>query len=159
MTENIMEVVRRYQIDPKRSLGQNFLIDASHLDRIAAAADLARTDTVLEIGPGVGTLTRRLAAQAGYVVAVELDDRLIELLRVDFGGQSHVQIVHGDILEIEPPALLAALERNDVEMRRQALQVIQSILKRPVAFDPYAPAAQRRQQLQALRETHERKAG
>jgi 16S rRNA (adenine1518-N6/adenine1519-N6)-dimethyltransferase len=107
MTESVMQVVRRYRIDPKRSLGQNFLIDAGHLDQIAAAADLAPTDTVLEIGPGVGTLTRRLAAQAGHVVAVELDDRLIELLRADFAGQPHVQIVHGDILAIEPPALLA----------------------------------------------------
>ena len=57
------------------------------------------------------------------------------------------------------PALLAALERRDVEMRRQAVQVLQTILKRPVAFDPYAPEALRRQQLAALREQHERKAG
>ena len=55
--------------------------------------------------------------------------------------------------------LLAALERRDVELRRQALQVLQTILKRPVAFDPYAPEALRRQQLASLRELHERKAG
>jgi 16S rRNA (adenine1518-N6/adenine1519-N6)-dimethyltransferase len=70
MTESVMDVVRRYQIDPKKSLGQNFLIDASHLDRIVSAADLTSTDIVLEIGPGVGTLTRRLAAHAGHLVAV-----------------------------------------------------------------------------------------
>ncbi len=57
------------------------------------------------------------------------------------------------------PGLLAALERRDVELRRQAVQVLQAILKRPVAFDPYAPEALRRQQLAALREQHERKAG
>ncbi len=108
MNQNVMELVRRYQIDPKRSLGQNFLLDPSHLDRIVAAADLAPTDIVLEIGPGLGTLTARLAAQAGHVVAVELDDRLIELLRADFADRPHVQIVHGDILELDPPALLAA---------------------------------------------------
>jgi 16S rRNA (adenine1518-N6/adenine1519-N6)-dimethyltransferase len=108
MTESVMEVIRRYQIDPKRSLGQNFLLDASHLDRIVAAADLTAADVVLEIGPGVGTLTKRLAAQAGHLVAVELDNRLIELLRADFADQPHVQIVHNDILEIDPPALLAA---------------------------------------------------
>jgi 16S rRNA (adenine1518-N6/adenine1519-N6)-dimethyltransferase len=107
MNQNVMELVRRYQIDPKRSLGQNFLLDPSHLDRIVAAADLAPTDIVLEIGPGLGTLTARLAAQAGHVVAVELDDRLIELLRADFADRPHVQIVHGDILELDPPALLA----------------------------------------------------
>jgi 16S rRNA (adenine1518-N6/adenine1519-N6)-dimethyltransferase len=103
-----MASVRRYGIDPKRSLGQNFLIDSGHLDRIVAAAELQPTDTVLEIGPGVGTLTRRLAAQAGCVVAVELDNRLIELLRADFADQPHVHIVHGDILQLDPPALLAA---------------------------------------------------
>jgi 16S rRNA (adenine1518-N6/adenine1519-N6)-dimethyltransferase len=102
----VMELVRRYQIDPKRSLGQNFLVDATHLDGIAAAADLTPADTVLEIGPGLGTLTERLAAQAGSVVAVELDDRLIELLRGRFAGQPHVWIVHGDILELAPAALV-----------------------------------------------------
>jgi 16S rRNA (adenine1518-N6/adenine1519-N6)-dimethyltransferase len=107
MTESVMDVMRRYQIDPKRSLGQNFLLDASHLDRIVAAADLNPTDTVLEIGPGLGTLTSRLAAHAGHVVAVELDNRLIDLLSADFASQPHVQIIHGDILELDPPALLA----------------------------------------------------
>ena len=107
MRESVMALIRRYQIDPKKSLGQNFLVDNSHLDRIVAAADLEPTDVVLEIGPGLGTLTRRLAAQAGQVVAVELDNRLIELLRADFANQPHVQIVHRDILEVDPPALLA----------------------------------------------------
>lgn len=108
MNESVMALVRRYQINPKRSLGQNFLLDEHHLERIVAAADLTPEDVVLEIGPGVGTLTRRLAARAGQVVAVELDDRLIELLRVDFADQPHVHIVHGDILALDPPALLAA---------------------------------------------------
>jgi 16S rRNA (adenine1518-N6/adenine1519-N6)-dimethyltransferase len=108
MRESVMASVRRYGIEPKRSLGQNFLVDSGHLDRIVAAAELQPTDTVLEIGPGVGTLTRRLAAQAGRVVAVELDNRLIELLRADFAHQPHVHIVHGDILQLDPPALLTA---------------------------------------------------
>lgn len=103
-----MELVRRYRIDPKRSLGQNFLVDETHLDRIAAAADLSPADVVLEIGPGLGTLTERLAAQAGFVVAVELDDRLIELLRGRFADQPHVRIVHGDILELAPAHLVFA---------------------------------------------------
>jgi 16S rRNA (adenine1518-N6/adenine1519-N6)-dimethyltransferase len=107
LSQNVMEQVRRYQIDPKRSLGQNFLLDTTALDQIVAAADLLPTDTVLEIGPGLGTLTTRLASQAGHVVAVELDDRLIALLRADFADQPHVQIVHGDILTFAPSELLA----------------------------------------------------
>ncbi|MCL4861723.1 MAG: ribosomal RNA small subunit methyltransferase A [Caldilineaceae bacterium] len=91
---------------PKKSLAQNFLVDETHRDRIIAAADLTPADTVLEIGPGRGVLTERLAQQAGRVVAVELDDRLIEPLRQQFAGQPHVAIVHGDILALDPVELI-----------------------------------------------------
>lgn len=107
MSESVKALVRRFQINPKKSLGQNFLVDSSYLDRIVAAADLTADDVVLEIGPGLGTLTRRLAAHAGQVVAVELDTRIIELLRADFADQPHVKIVHSDILEVDPSALVA----------------------------------------------------
>ena len=102
------ELMRRFGVNPKQSLAQNFLMDAEQLARIAAAAALTATDTVLEIGPGLGSLTQYLAAQAGRVVAVELDDRLIEILRSHFGTQPHVQVVHGDILTLEPGALVRA---------------------------------------------------
>jgi 16S rRNA (adenine1518-N6/adenine1519-N6)-dimethyltransferase len=92
---------------PKKSLGQNFLVDDTYLARIVGAADLAPTDCVLEIGPGQGVLTQALAAQAARIVAVELDDRLIAPLQARFAAQPQVQIVHGDILELEPGALMA----------------------------------------------------
>lgn len=101
----VMDLVRRYQIDPKRSLGQNFLIDEGYLDKVAANAELTSADAVLEIGPGPGTLTERLAAQAGTVVAVELDDRLIDLLHSRFADRPAVRIVHGDILDLRPADL------------------------------------------------------
>ena len=100
------ELIRRYGVAPKQSLAQNFLTDQMHLARIAAAAELVATDTVLEIGPGLGTLTQLLAAQAGRVIAIELDDRLIDLLRAQFAKQPQVQIVHGDILEWAPSNLV-----------------------------------------------------
>ncbi len=106
MAPGMPELIRRYGIDPKRSLGQNFLAEPLHLDRIVAIAELTRADTVLEIGPGLGTLTTRLADQAGHVVAVELDDRLIHLLRTEYANRPHVQIVHGDILELDPAAII-----------------------------------------------------
>jgi 16S rRNA (adenine1518-N6/adenine1519-N6)-dimethyltransferase len=105
---SVFALLRRYGLDPKRSLGQNFLIDERHLGRIADVADLAARDTVLEIGPGLGVLTRHLASQAGRVIGVELDGRLIDVLRDLFAGQSHVSFVHGDILAMDPAELVQA---------------------------------------------------
>jgi 16S rRNA (adenine1518-N6/adenine1519-N6)-dimethyltransferase len=96
----------RPQLDPKKSLGQNFLVDKTHRDRIIAAAELTPKDVVLEIGPGHGVLTQRLAETAGWVVAVELDDRLIDQLRQQFAHQPQVQIVHGDMLALDPVELV-----------------------------------------------------
>jgi 16S rRNA (adenine1518-N6/adenine1519-N6)-dimethyltransferase len=101
-----IDLIRRYQINPKKSLGQNFLIDRSHLSRIIEAAALSKADTVVEIGPGPGLLTHELAARACHLVAVELDDRLIELLQADFATAPHVRIVHGDILQLPVASLL-----------------------------------------------------
>lgn len=101
-----LDLVRRHNLNLKKSLGQHLLIDTSHLARIADAADLETTDTVLEIGPGLGALTHQLAERAGRVVAVELDQRLIPILREQFAGQPHVSFVHGDILELSPAELI-----------------------------------------------------
>jgi len=103
---SIREILRAYDLDPKKSLGQNFLTDGAYLDRIADAAELTPQDAVLEIGPGLGALTARLADRAGRVVAVELDDRLIPVLRGMFGTRKNVEIIHGDILALDPGALM-----------------------------------------------------
>lgn len=103
-----LELLCRHDLDLKRSLGQNLLIDTTHLARIADAADLKPTDNVLEIGPGLGALTFQLAARAGRVVAIELDQRLIPILRQQFADQTHVSFVHGDILDIDPAATVHA---------------------------------------------------
>jgi 16S rRNA (adenine1518-N6/adenine1519-N6)-dimethyltransferase len=98
------------QVKAKKSLGQNFLNDHHYLERIVQAAGLEAGDLVLEIGPGQGALTRELASRAAGVVAVELDDRLITPLRAMFATQlQRVQIVHGDILELDAPALIDQL--------------------------------------------------
>jgi 16S rRNA (adenine1518-N6/adenine1519-N6)-dimethyltransferase len=97
-------------VKAKKSLGQNFLHDRSYLEKIVRAAELTAEDLVLEVGPGEGALTRLLAAEARAVVAVELDDRLITPLRAMFATQlQRVQIVHGDILEMNPPELVVGL--------------------------------------------------
>jgi 16S rRNA (adenine1518-N6/adenine1519-N6)-dimethyltransferase len=101
-----------FAVRPKKSLGQHFLVDPIHRARIVAAADLISGDLVLEIGSGRGELTELLAAQAGRVVAVELDDRLVPLLRERFASQSHVKVVHGDILEMDIGDLMRVAGRR-----------------------------------------------
>lgn len=100
------EVLRRHGLRLKKGLGQNFLADPVHLDRIVAAAELTPDDVALEIGPGVGTLTVRLARRAGRVVAVELDAAFLPVLDEMLAGQSNVSVVQGDILQLDPAALV-----------------------------------------------------
>ena len=98
--ESIPALLRSHGLTPKKGLGQHFLADQAALGRIVAAADLTPADTVLEIGPGLGTLTGLLAKEAGRVVAVELDDRLAAVLAERLSGQDNVEIRPGNILHI-----------------------------------------------------------
>ena len=106
---DVRDLLKRFNLRARKSLGQNFLIDDAALDQIVAAADLARDDVVLEIGPGLGTLTRRLAQAAGRVVAVEIDPDLIRALRDTLAAYPNVAIVQGDILRLDPSVLVTQL--------------------------------------------------
>lgn len=88
-------------VRPSKALGQNFLIDENVIDAIIEGSDVAEDSLVIEIGPGEGALTTRLAERAGRVVAVELDERLVKLLNVKLFGDENVEIIHGDILEVD----------------------------------------------------------
>ncbi|QKI80635.1 dimethyladenosine transferase [Kroppenstedtia eburnea] len=90
----------------KKSLGQHFLTDRRILDKMMEAAGLGPEAGVLEIGPGIGALTERLAVEAGQVVAVELDERLIPVLSSLFSDQPHVRIVQGDVMSLDLSRLL-----------------------------------------------------
>jgi 16S rRNA (adenine1518-N6/adenine1519-N6)-dimethyltransferase len=96
------QLLDHYGLDAKKSLGQNFLFDDNILSQIADVAELTADDAVLEIGPGVGALTHHLARRAGKLVAVELDDRLLPILRLELQPYDHLTLVHGDILEQNP---------------------------------------------------------
>lgn len=98
---NLKELLRQFGLHPRSSLGQNFLADDHVLARIADAADLTPKELVLEIGPGLGTLTRHLAERAQRVVAVELDASLIPVLRHILTPYPNVEIIHKDILQFE----------------------------------------------------------
>lgn len=98
---NLPALLRQFNLQPKKSLGQNFLIDEGALAKVAAAAALTPADTVLEIGPGLGSLTRHLALAAGRVVAVELDQHLLPALHAVLADYDNVHLLHGDILQID----------------------------------------------------------
>ena len=98
---NMAELLRKYNLRADKRLGQNFLQDSHALEKIVEAAEIQPTDTVLEIGPGLGSLTRYLGAKAQKVVAVELDDRLFPALEAVIAPYKNIQLVHGDILDID----------------------------------------------------------
>lgn len=107
MPDHPRAILQKYSIDPKKSLGQNFLFDENVLARIVETADLSPADEVLEIGPGLGALSEQLAQKAGRLVVVELDERLIPILRTSLGRYKQVEIIHGDILDEEPGLLFS----------------------------------------------------
>ena len=94
-----------YNLEPKKSLAQNFLFDKNILAQIVDWASLTSEDQVLEIGPGLGSLTRQLAERAGRVVAVELDSRFLPILKGELADFENIELLHGDILEQDPAAL------------------------------------------------------
>ena len=102
---NAPALLRAYGLQPKKSLGQNFLIDPSGLDKVMQAAGLSPEDTVLEIGAGLGSLTVLLAQTVRRVIAVEIDRGLIAPLTEAVSEYDNVQIVEGDILKIPPEEL------------------------------------------------------
>ncbi len=100
-------LLRKYQIRPRKDLGQHFLSDLNILHRIADAAELTDQSAVLEIGPGLGSLTQVLLARAGHVVVVELDPAMANILQQELGHNVHLTIVTGDILTLDPARLMA----------------------------------------------------
>ena len=100
-------LLRRYHLHAHKGLGQNFLQDPMALEAIVTAAEIQAKDTVLEIGPGLGSLTRYLAVSAREVIAVELDEKLIPPLKAVLSPYQNVQVIHGDILKLSPQDLIA----------------------------------------------------
>ncbi len=99
---NVPALLARYRLLPSKGLGQNFLTDDGVLAEIVQAAGIDKTSVVLEIGPGLGSLTRRLAAEASQVIAVELDRKMIPVLNETLAPFSNVAIVQSDILAYDP---------------------------------------------------------
>lgn len=99
--QNTIEILQKYHFNFQKKFGQNFLIDTSVLDRIIAAAEITKEDCVLEIGPGIGTMTQYLAECAGEVVAVEIDKNLIPILEETLSAYDNVTVINDDILKVD----------------------------------------------------------
>jgi len=99
--QNTIEVLQKYNFNFQKKFGQNFLIDTSVLDRIISAAEITKDDCVLEIGPGIGTMTQYLAERAGEVVAVEIDKNLIPILEDTLSAYDNVTVINDDILKVD----------------------------------------------------------
>ena len=99
--QNTIEVLQKYQFTFQKKFGQNFLIDTHVLDKIIKAAEITKDDMVLEIGPGIGTMTQYLAEAAGKVVAVEVDRNLIPILSDTLSAYDNVRIINEDVLKVD----------------------------------------------------------
>lgn len=98
---NTIEILQKYNFSFRKKFGQNFLIDGNILEKIVDAAQITDTDCVLEIGPGIGTMTQYLAERAKAVVAVEIDTNLIPILNDTLSSYSNVKIINEDILKVD----------------------------------------------------------
>ena len=101
--KDIKELLLKYETKPSKGLGQNFLIDKNVLDKIITAADIKPDESVLEVGPGLGVLTKELANKAKQVTAIEKDQTMIEILKETLKDFNNIDIIEGDILKIENP--------------------------------------------------------
>ncbi len=99
--QNTIAVLQKYNFTFQKKFGQNFLIDTHVLDKIIRSAEITKEDMVLEIGPGIGTMTQYLACAAGKVVAVEIDKALIPILEDTLEGYENVQIINEDVLKVD----------------------------------------------------------
>ena len=153
---NAAQLLKKYGLRADKRLGQNFLQYASALEKIAAAAEVETTDTVLEIGPGLGSLTRYLSISAHQVVAVELDPKLLPILQTILKPYANVRLIHGDILDLTPrelglpddylvaanipyhitSAIIRHLLESEPKPRRMVLTVQKEVAERICAMPP-----------------------
>ncbi len=99
--QKTIEIIQKYEFAFQKKFGQNFLIDTHVLDKIIAAAGVTKDDCVLEIGPGIGTMTQYLAESARHVVTVEIDSNLIPILNETLADYENVTVIHADILKVD----------------------------------------------------------
>lgn len=110
--EGTKAVISKYPFAFQKKFGQNFLIDPHVLDKIIRSAEITKDDCVIEIGPGIGSVTQALLENAGKVISIEIDDQLIPILTEQFGHESHFKLIHKDVLKVDLKQLIAEESPN-----------------------------------------------
>ena len=106
-------IIRKYGINADKSLGQNFLIDDNAIEEIIKSADIGNEDLVIEIGPGLGALTKELLEKAKKVIAIELDKRMIEILKDRFSLYNNLEIINEDVLKVDLNNIIEEEKKNN----------------------------------------------
>jgi len=115
--ENTQKIVKKYDFVFKKKYGQNFLTDKNILEQIVKGAEISKDDVVLEIGPGIGTLTQLLSESAGYVVTIEIDKDLIKILKNDtLKDYNNVEVINGDILKMDISEIAVKYESKKIKV-------------------------------------------
>ena len=110
------QIIKKYEFNFKKNFGQNFLVDERVLDKIVNAADINENDLVIEVGPGIGTLTQAMAKRAGKVVSVEIDKTLVPILGELLEDYNNVEIINEDILKVDINEIIARYPGMSVKM-------------------------------------------
>jgi 16S rRNA (adenine1518-N6/adenine1519-N6)-dimethyltransferase len=131
---NAAALLKRYDLRARKGLGQNFLQDPVALEKIITTAEIESTDTVLEIGPGLGSLTRYLAVSAKEVVAVELDPNLLQPLKAVLAPYENVRLIQGDILKLSPKDLIP--EKDYIVVANIPYYITSALIRHLLAQSP-----------------------
>lgn len=114
--QNTREIIKKYNLHLTKSLGQNFLTDVNVVKKIADTADVGKDDVVVEVGPGIGTMTSELAQRAEKVIAIEIDKRLIPVLEDNLSSFSNVRIINMDIMKVDINVILSEHEGSNIKV-------------------------------------------
>lgn len=137
--QSTFEVLSKYNFNFQKKYGQNFLIDSHVLDKIIDAAEISEDDYVIEIGPGIGTMTQGLCKRAGRVTAIEIDPALIPILQDTLSEYDNVDIVHGDVLKVDIGELI---QKNSKSGRAKVVANLPYYITTPIImglFESHVP--------------------
>lgn len=123
------EIIKKYGFAFQKKFGQNFLIDANIVNKIIVLSEITKNDCVVEIGPGIGTMTQYLAEKAGQVIAVEIDKNLIPILNETLGEYDNVTIINGDILKVDIRQITEQAAEQEAEEKsgRRPIKVVANL--------------------------------